>query len=246
MNTLWLALRSFLFYVGYVGSLIICAVVCIIIGPFLPLRWRFPVFMFWSRIVSFLLLLCCGIRIRVQGREHIPEGSYVLLSNHQSSFETFFFYEYFQPIAAILKRELLSIPFFGWATRLLRPIPIDRSNKRKAREQVLKEGQQRLQDEGISVLIFPEGTRVKPGEHRKFSAGGAELAIQAGVPVLPVAHNAGLCWPGRRFLKYPGTIDIHILPPLSSENRSPKELIHEVEALIRSELAQLKPTHRDY
>src|SRR5690606_34905082 len=110
---------------------------------------------------------------------------------------------HFQPLCATLKKELLRIPFFGWALGMLNPIAIDRSKPRIARQTLLTEGKQRL-EMGISVLVFPEGTRVEPGVDRKYSSGGAELAITAGATILPVAHNAGIYWPAHRFIKRPG------------------------------------------
>jgi len=134
---------------------------------------------------------------------------------------------------------LLNIPFFGWGLRLLKPIPIDRSNPRQARQKVLNAGSHRLNELQVSVLIFPEGTRVKPGVIKKFSAGGAELAIAADAKILPVAQNAGHHWPGKKFLKYPGTIEVVIGKPIDSQGKKPKQLIAEVEQAVRQQLASI-------
>lgn len=238
MNKVWLALRSTLFYSVYVVSVPTFACLCLIIGPLLPLRRRFDFFLLWNRFIMNWLRVSCGIHLEITGRERLPEGTYVVMANHQSPWETIYFFPLFQPITAILKRELMWIPFFGWALSLLHPIPIDRSNARKARQQLLANGRKLLNDKGISVLIFPEGTRLRPGEGKKFSAGGAELAISAGVPIVPVAHNAGHFWPARRFTKYPGTIRVRIGQPLETEGKSPKELAREAEAWIRENMPE--------
>src|SRR5690606_19875607 len=122
----------------------------------------------------------CGVRVRIRGQENVPPGPYVILSNHQSTWETLYFIFHFMPACAILKQELLRIPFFGWGLRMLRPIAIDRGQPRQALKAVQTQGKDRLA-EGISVIVFPEGTRLDPGEERKYSSGGAELAIKAGV-----------------------------------------------------------------
>ncbi|MEX2365820.1 MAG: lysophospholipid acyltransferase family protein [Pseudohongiellaceae bacterium] len=229
-----LIFRTTVFYTVYVLTIPLHAAVSIVLGVLLPLHKRFYLFTRWNRFAIFWLRVCCGIHLQIRGAENIPQEPYVLLSNHQSPWETIYFYERFRPITAILKRELLWIPFFGWALALLHPIPIDRSNKRKARQAVLDKGTRLLRDKGVSVLIFPEGTRVDPGVEKRFSAGGAELAINAGVKVLPVAHNAGHCWPARRFIKYPGTITVVVGQAIDSKGKTPKELATEVETWVRT------------
>jgi 1-acyl-sn-glycerol-3-phosphate acyltransferase len=240
MKQLGLTLRSTLFYLVYVSTLVLHALIWIPLGLLLPVKRRFVPLTSWNRFIIWWLAVSCNIRLRVQGTENIPPDPFVLLSNHQSPWETVVFYYFFRPITAILKKELMYIPLFGWGLSLLHPIPIDRSNIRQARQTVLAHGTQRLNELGVSVLIFPEGTRVNPGQEKKFSAGGAELAIAAGVRVLPVAHNAGHCWPGRRLMKYPGTIDLVIGEAIDTTGRSPKELIQEVEAWIRQTLEELE------
>lgn len=237
MKNLFLGFRSFLFYLGYVSSLIVHATLSVILGVFMPIMTRFRFFLLWNRFIMWWLKITCGIHVRIRGMENVPPGPCVILSNHQSTWETLYFYFQFLPVSAILKQELLSIPFFGWGLRMLQPIAIDRSKKRKARDALMSQGRQRLAD-GISVLIFPEGTRIEPGVEKKFSSGGAELAIQAGVSVLPVAHNAGLHWPARRFMKYPGTIDLVIGKPIDPAGKTAKEVTAEAEAWIRQAISQ--------
>lgn len=169
------------------------------------------------------------------GREKIPAGSYVMLSNHQSDWETLFLYCEFQPLCAVLKRELLRIPFFGWALWMLDPIAIDRSKRRDARQSMLTQGVQHLRD-GISVLVFPEGTRGNPGQDRKYFTGGAELAIAAGTKVVPVAHNAGVYWPAHRLAKTPGVIKVIVGDPIDATGRDARELTDQVKTWIESVL----------
>jgi 1-acyl-sn-glycerol-3-phosphate acyltransferase len=234
-----MALRTALFYLGYASTLIVIATLCVLIGWALPLHTRFRFATLWNRFAVWWLGVTCGVRWRIRGVEHVPTGPFVLLANHQSPWETLFLYYYFVPICAILKRELLRIPFFGWALAILRPIAIDRSKGRSARNSLLSEGPKRLQA-GLSVLVFPEGTRTEAGQQKKFLTGGAELAIAADALVLPVAHNAGLFWPARKFSKRPGTIDIIVGEPIPATGREARELTAAVELVIRGMLEQIQ------
>lgn len=239
MRTLWLGLRSGLFYLGYALSLVVYASLCTLLGWLLPLRTRYHVFVIWNRFAIWWLGLSCGVRYRVSGEEHLPPAPFVMMSNHQSPWETIFLYLRYTPLCAILKIELLRIPFFGWALHLLRPIAIDRSKRREARSTLLGQGLQRLQEERISVLVFPESTRMAHGERKNFSNGAADLAISAGVPVVPVYHNAGLYWPARRFLKYPGTIELVVLPAIDTTGREARELTQQVQQLIHAGMSSI-------
>ena len=232
MQTLLPALRATLFYAGYAGSLILYATPSLLIAWMLPLRARYRLFLRWNTFALWWLQLTCGINYRIIGIENIPKEPFVLLSNHQSPWETLFLYDQFQPLCATLKRELLFIPLFGWALYLLHPIAIDRSKRASARQTLLREGRKRLAD-GISVLVFPEGTRVAIGQEKRFSTGGTELAITTGVPILPVAHNAGKFWPSRRYLKFPGTVDVVIGAPITTSGKEVRELTDSVQNWIR-------------
>ena len=238
LHRLFLAVRSCFFYAGYASSLVIHATLSVLLGVFMPIHTRFRFFLLWNRFIMWWLKLTCGIHVRIHGSQNVPPAPYVVLSNHQSTWETLFFVFYFMPASTILKQELLNIPFFGWGLRMLRPIAIDRGRPRQALKAVQAQGKERLA-EGISVIVFPEGTRVDPGEERRFSNGAAELAIKAGVKALPVAHNAGQHWPGRRFLKLPGTIDLVIGPPIDTAGKHAREVTGEAEAWIRQTLARL-------
>lgn len=225
-------LRSLLFYLGYFITLAPHALLCVILGIFMPLRARYRYFLVWNAFCLWWLRITCGVKWQVQGIENVPSGTFVMISNHQSPWETLFLYWEFLPVCAILKKELLNIPFFGWALRLLKPIAIDRSKKGRSLQQLKKQGRANLAN-GISVLVFPEGTRVAPGVEKKFSAGGAELAISAGKPVVPVAHNAGLFWPAHKFIKHAGTIQVVIGKPVDTTGKDAREVTREVEAWIR-------------
>lgn len=226
-----------MFYIGYYGLLIPHAVLCVVIGVFMPLRMRYRYFPVWNKFSVVWLRITCGVKYQIIGKENVPPAPFVLLSNHQSSWETLFLYWEFLPICAILKKELLHIPFFGWALRLLKPIAIDRSKRGRALQQLLEQGKQKL-DGGFSVLVFPEGTRVAPGVEKKYSAGGAELAVTNNKKVLPVAHNAGLYWPARRFLKYPGTIQVVIGKPIDPAGKTAREVTREAESWIRQAIPE--------
>lgn len=230
-----MTLRTVIFYLGYAATLIVVASLSVLFSWALPVRARFRFATQWNRFAVWWVAVTCGVRYRVSGQENVPAGPFVVLSNHQSPWETLFLYYHFVPICAILKRELLWIPFFGWALAVLKPIAIDRSKGRSARQNMLTEGPKRLAL-GLSVLVFPEGTRVDVGQEKKFLTGGAELAITAGAMVLPVAHNAGICWPARRFAKRPGVIDVVIGKPIPTAGREARELTEEVQAWVRQAL----------
>lgn len=228
-------LRSLLFYLGYFVVLVPHAILCVILGIFMPLKMRYRYFLVWNAFCLWWLRITCGIKHEVIGMENVPPAPFVLLANHQSPWETLFLYWEFLPICAILKRELYKIPFFGWALRLLRPIAIDRSKRGKALQQLLEQGRENL-DDGFSVLVFPEGTRVEPGSEKKYSAGGAELAIVSGRMIVPLAHNAGLFWPAHKFVKHAGTIRVVIGKPIDPTGRKARDVTREVEAWTRQAL----------
>jgi 1-acyl-sn-glycerol-3-phosphate acyltransferase len=189
----------------------------------LPRLVRYRIISGWSRVVIYLAKSILGIAWRVEGAEHLPSRPAVILSKHQSAWETMAFQLIFPPQVHVLKRELLWIPFFGWGLALMSPIAIDRSRGVAALRAMAKRGRERL-EQGFWVVVFPEGTRVRPGERRAYQLGGAWLAAASGAPVVPVAHNAGLFWPRNSFLKHPGTVTVRIGPTIESANRDPKTL----------------------
>ena len=186
----------------------------------LPRMTRYRIISGWSRLIVWLARVILGIEWRVEGRENLPARPAIILAKHQSAWETLAFQHIFPPQVHVLKRELLWIPFFGWGLALMSPIAIDRSRGVAALRAIARRGQQRL-DQGFWVVVFPEGTRVAPGESRDYQPGGAWLAAASGAPVVPVAHNAGLFWPRNAFLKRAGTITIRIGPSIDSRERDP-------------------------
>lgn len=224
------ALRTLLFIVG-AWLLAILFSLSLPLLLFLPLRQRYAVLTRWSRFTLAWLRLTCRLDYRVSGREQIPDGSAVVLSNHQSAWETLAFQSIFPPHVWVLKRSLLWLPFFGWSLAMLRPIAIDRSGHSRALRQVVDQGRERLAD-GMWVVVFPEGTRMPPGTLGPFNPGGAMLAERAGVPVLPVVHDAGSYWPRGGFPIRSGTIQVAIGPPITTAGRKAKAINRDAEQWI--------------
>ncbi|MDR0278954.1 MAG: 1-acyl-sn-glycerol-3-phosphate acyltransferase [Paucimonas sp.] len=218
------AIRIALFYVLLGTSALLWCSLSFFVAPFLPFRLRYRfINVYWCRFALVLVRLFLGIKVKVTGAEHIPERPCVIVSNHQSTWETFFLSAYFQPLSQVLKRELLYVPFFGWAMAMLRPIAIDRDNPKVALKQVASKGDKLLK-EHTWVLIFPEGTRVPFGQIGKFSRSGAALAVNADLPVLPIAHNAGKYWPKEGWGKRAGTIEVVIGEPMWAEGSGPRAI----------------------
>lgn len=224
-------LGSTLFFIYVLFSTPIVGV-AILGGFFLPFSMRYKFADIWIDCLLFMLKLCCGLSYEVEGLENIPKNqAAIILSKHQSAWETIALRQIITPQTAVLKKSLLQIPFGGWALATLKPIAIDRSNQKEALRMLLEQGVERLQ-EGLFVLIFPEGTRVAPGVYKKFNAGGAMLANKSGFPVIPLAHNAGEFWPRNSFVKYPGVIKVKIGPMISTLDKSTKDINAEAEAWI--------------
>lgn len=207
----------------------------------LPFALRYRLISAWARFQLIVLKHLCRLDYRVEGREHLPGGAAIILSKHQSAWETIAFQGIFPSQTWVLKRELLWIPLFGWALALLRPIAIDRSAGRKAIEQVIEQGRERLQS-GIWVVVFPEGTRVAPGTRKRYAMGGAVLAAETGYPVVPVAHNAGSFWLRRGFLKRPGTVRVVIGPVIDPRGRTAEAIIKQAEEWIEMKMVELEKT----
>jgi len=185
----------------------------------------------WSKTSFMLLRFICGIRLEIEGREHLPSDACVVMAKHQSAAETIAMPILIPPYVWVLKRELFYIPLFGWALWALNEIAIRRSNPREALKQVLEQGKSFLEKQRW-VAIFPEGTRTEPGQTGDYQASGIMLAKKANVGISPMAHNAGTCWPKRGFLKHPGTVRVRFLPYITPE---------EVAATSRNDLlARLK------
>ena len=206
-------LRSFIFYIGYLGSGLLASFLACVFGPFLSLNSRLKFFSLWPKFANWFLYVTCNIKLTVVGEEHIPNQPCVIVSNHQGQWETFSMQYLFHPLCTLLKRELLYIPLWGWAMSLLHPIAINRSKPKQAILQTLDEGSKRLQ-EGLFVLLFPEGTRIEAGKVGHYARSSFELAKRNNVKVLPICHNSGNCWPAHKFIKRPGTIKLFIGEPI--------------------------------
>jgi len=206
-------LRSCIFYIGYLGSGLLASFLACVFGPFLSLNNRLKFFSLWPKFANWFLYVTCNIKLTVVGEEHIPNQPCVIVSNHQGQWETFSMQYLFHPLCTLLKRELLYIPLWGWAMGLLRPIAINRSKPKQAILQTLDEGSKRLQ-EGLFVLLFPEGTRIEAGKVGNYARSSFELAKRNNVKVLPICHNSGDCWPAHKFIKRPGTIRLFIGEPI--------------------------------
>lgn len=236
MKVIWF-LRSVLFAAGQVTTLVLFSVLGQLTLPF-SFKTRYAFMHHWAKFCLFWLRVTCGVKYQVHGLEHVDAGQPgLILARHESAWETLAFQQIFPRQAYVLKRELLKIPFFGWGMRLLHPIAIDRSAGRQALNQLLKEGQSRL-EQGDWVVIFPEGTRMPVGELGKINVGGSMLASKAKVPVYLVAHNAGSCWPKNSFIKKPGLIEVHISEPLDAGQMSVAEINQATEEWFKQHLAE--------
>ncbi|OZI77756.1 lysophospholipid acyltransferase family protein [Bordetella genomosp. 12] len=233
-------LRSLLYMVFLTITVIPYAFACILWAP-VPLRLRYRLTVGWPRLAIWGAKVFCGIRWQVKGWENLPDGPIVLLSKHQSAWETLFFPAHMpRPVCFVYKKSLHWVPFFGWGLALLRMIPIDRAKGRDAFEQVVREGQKCL-DDGRWPLLFPEGTRVAPGQTSRFKMGGALLASRTGARVVPVALNAGECWRRNAFVKRPGLVTVSFGPAIESQGLTPEELNAKVQAWIEAEMRTLNP-----
>lgn len=201
---------------------------------FTPYRFRYRVITSWSKLVIWLARVICGLEYDIEGLENIPEKPAILLCNHQSAWETLFLQVLLPYQCWVLKKSLLYIPFFGWGLALLEPIAIDRK-KSASVKQLIRQGKKRLQ-QGRWIVIFPEGSRVLPGETKRFSRSGASLSQATQTPILPVAHNAGVFWPKNSFIKNPGKIKVIIGKPISPEGKTIDEIYEESTRWIQDKL----------
>lgn len=231
------ALRSALFLLVQLVTTPVFAVIALLTFP-LPRATRHWIIGRWSFLTLFFVRHLLGIGYRVLGRENIPERPSVILSKHQSAWETLAFQEIFPPQVWVLKKSLLWIPFLGWGLAMMSPIAIDRSRTREAMKHTVEQGRHRL-EYGFWVVIFPEGTRVRPGERGRYRSGGAVLAVETGAPVVPVAHNAGRFWPKNSFVKHPGTITVSVGPAIATQGRDAAEVIRDVEDWIETEMTRI-------
>lgn len=207
----------------------------------LPSRLRHRVISSWTTAVIQWLRISCNVRYQVLGKEHLAglSGAQVVLSKHESAWETLFLQSLFWPASTVLKKELLRIPFFGWGLMAMQPIAINRDNPREALRQVKSKGLKRIES-GLNVILFPEGTRIAPGTKGTYARSGADIARSANVSIIPVALKAAHCWPSNGFIKYPGLVTVSIGPIISAANKKSKETMKEVEDWIEAEMGRLQ------
>jgi len=234
-------LRSVLHMAWMVVTIIPMATFMMLLAPFSSSRFLYGIGVSWLHLAVGGGRIILGIRNRVQGQENLPEGQAVLLVKHQSTWDTFAM-PLFVPrqLAYVFKRELLRIPFFGWGLARVDMIYIDRNRRAEAFSKLVQQGK-RLIEQGRWVIIFPEGTRVGRGQRGVYRVGGARLAVECGVPVIPVAITSARCWPPKAFIKRPGVVDISIGKPIASVGRRPDELTREAERWIEAEMLRLDP-----
>ena len=232
-----LILRSLLFYIGQIISTILIAPIGIIAFP-LDFKKRYYLITRWAVFNLWWLKICCNITYEIKGKDNIPGKPCIVMSKHQSAFETLALQQIFIPQVWILKKELLQIPIYGWGLASMQPIAINRDSTIKSFRQIADQGCERLQ-KGYWVIIFPEGTRVAPNKKKKYLPGGGMLAEKSGAHVVTVAHNAGRLCSRNSMIKKPGLITIKIGPVIESENKSAKEITDEVENWIEKEVGEL-------
>ncbi len=240
MNTLLLYIRSTFYWFG----LLITTLLYGLVSPLLILlspQQAYHVVMPWAHFNLWWLKITCGVDSNIIGRENFDLNNRgIVLSNHQSTWETMMIPTFLPAASFVIKKELLKIPFFGWALSSVKPIAIDRNAGSSAVDQVKSIGKERL-DAGNWVCIFPEGTRVEPGQRKDYRMGGALLVEYSGYPVYPIAHNAGECWPRHSYLKYPGTITMVIGKPFSAKGLTPEEINDKVRNWIEAEIEKMPP-----
>ena len=237
-------LRSLLHFFWMGVTVIPWALAVVLTAPFVSRDTVYKMCAAWLTLAVNSGTLLLGIHNRVSGMENLPTektSPAVLLVKHQSTWETFSMVALMpHPLAFVFKRELLYIPFFGWAMGRMDMIHIDRSQRAQAFNKVVEQGK-RLLARGTWVIMFPEGTRIALGQKGHYKTGGTRLAIETGAPVIPVAVTSAKCWPRKAFLKTPGVVDISIGKPIPSAGRQPEELMREVEAWIEAEMRRLDP-----
>lgn len=232
---LWL--RSLAFWLVFPVSIILTSTLLLFMFP-LPLRSRWGLISVWVSFILWWLAITCKLHFEVEGHEHITPDAQIVFAKHQSTWETIALQKIFPQQVWVAKRELMWIPFFGWGLALMKAIAIKRGTGQAAVRQLVTEGKSRL-DEGLWVVIFPEGTRIPPGQKGRYRIGGAVLAEQTGYPIIPVAHNAGEYWPRRSFIKRPGTIQVRVGAPISPTGKSAQEILDEASTWIEEQMAEI-------
>ena len=237
-----LIVRSILFWLGFIINVLVFGLLIIFLF-FTPSSFRLKIARLWSRTNNLLLKIFCGIDFKVEGRENLDVKTAIILSKHQSTWETLALHSFTPYVHWVFKRELMYIPIFGWALALTDPIGINRGAGRAAIKQLIVEGKKKL-DAGKWMVLFPEGTRTAPGKTKKYKIGGALLAEKSGYPIIPIAHNAGEFWPRHSFIKWPGTISVVIGPAIESKGRSADEINQEVFDWIEGTMQKISDESR--
>lgn len=233
------ALGSALFFLFMTVTLAVMGLVLLLLWP-LPFAVRTRLARFWARLQMLALRLLCRLDYQVTGQQNLPDQQAVIvMSKHQSAWETLALQAILGPQTWVLKRELIWVPIFGWVLAAMRAISINRKAGKAARQQIVEQGKKRLA-EGISIIIFPEGTRLPPNTERRFGLGGALLGEASGVPILPIAHNAGHYWPRRGFVKKPGTVQVVIGAPIATAGRSASDINDEAQAWMHDTMVELE------
>lgn len=230
-------LGSLLFNITLYSSLPFISAVILVAYPFVSAKILSKIASFWISFILKLLRFLCGLDWEVKGLSNIPNSPVIVISNHQGQWESLYLQTLIHPISSIIKQELLLIPFFGWALAFMRPIPINRKNKFQSLRKVIDEANKRLND-GSSVLIFPEGTRIKPENGiAEFSNSCGLLSVKNNIPILPICHNSGKFWENKKFIKKPGLINVRIGPLFKGDD--PKVLTNEVKAWMEKEYQKI-------
>ena len=229
-------LRSLLFLIGQIVTTVIHSINVSLFAWLLPPIARAKFVGVWAQFMQWWIKVMLNLDYEVIGTENLPDHPAVVLSNHQSAWETIMFQNILPPQTHLIKRELLWIPFFGWAMAVNLPIAIDRSKKTSALSKLVSQGKDRLA-KGRWIIVYPEGTRMPYGQLGTYQAGGAYLACKTGAPIVPIVHNSGKYWPKSAFLKKPGTIRVVIGPTIPTAGRKPKEVNQEVADWARATLS---------
>lgn len=237
-----LYLRSLIYWFGFLLTTIIFGLLIVLLF-FMPADFRLWIAKLWAYSNLWLLKVICKLHYTVEGKAHITPHNAIVLSKHQSTWETMALHAIIPLGRWVFKRELMFIPIFGWALALTDPISINRGAGRKAVNQLVMKGTEKLQ-QGKWVIIFPEGTRTAPGSERKYKIGGALLAEKSAYPVLPVAHNAGEFWPRHSFIKWPGTITVCIGPMIETKGKKAEQIMAETREWIETAMQKISDSSR--
>jgi 1-acyl-sn-glycerol-3-phosphate acyltransferase len=248
MDTIQTPSRSLVFIRSSIYWLVLCLSTVLyssllLLSFALPFRTRYVYAKAWGVTNLLALRYICKLDYRLDGVENVPSEPVIVFAKHQSAYEIIVILSLFRPLAWVAKRELLLLPFFGWAFMLTRPIVINRKAGTRAVDQLVRQGSRSLA-EGRSVMIFPEGTRTEAGAKTHYRIGGAILAEKSGYPVLPIAHNAGEYWPRNSFIKWPGTVTLSIGPPIRARDKKAEQILAEARAWIEAEMTRIGDPRR--